>query len=125
MNNVGYLEFCSIIAKDYNIKHEIQLRTYYNEFPFKNGKKKINATNNSKIVDFNGNEFPYMITPTVRNEEKLIEFDYIYRYGYKSLREILKESNLTLLTEYCKICEGGGWYSHGKRYFYKDYCLEY
>ena len=64
-----------------------------------------------------------MLNPTIRNEEKLIDFDYIYVTRPKRLKQILKETGINLKSEKCNIYEGGGWYSQGTRYFYKDiYC---
>jgi len=120
---VTYYQFCKIIANDFNIELNQKYITKLNQFPIKNGKRKINSTNNSIIVDVNGNEHPYMLSQTIRNEEKLIHFDYIYVIHQKGLEQILKEIGIKLKWEKCKICEGGGWHSQGIRYFYKDvYC---
>lgn len=116
-------QFCDVITKDYNIDPQYKSIYSFNSFPLINGKRKINARYDSIIVDKEGNEFPYMLSNNVRNEEKLIDFDHIYTIYYKTLDQILKEIPITLKSESCKICEGGGWYSNGTRYFYKDvYC---
>ena len=123
MNHIKYNHFCDMIAKDYNIDPQYKSIYPFNSFPIINGKRKINARFESIIVDNNGNEFPYMLEKTIRNEEKLITFDHIYTIRSKPLETIIKEIGLNLKNESCKICEGGGWYSKGTRYFYKDvYC---
>jgi hypothetical protein len=123
MNSVTYHEFCKAIAKDYSIELSHKQKTYFEDFPIKKGKKKINSFSDAVIVDNDGNEYPYMLTPHNRNEDKLIDFDYIYITRSKSLNRILNEVGLDLRSEICKISEGGGWYSVGIRYFYKDlYC---
>ncbi len=123
MNHIKYNTFCDVIAKDYNIDPQYKSIYSFNSFPLIDGKRKINARSNSIIVDKEGNEFPYILSKYVRNEEKLLNFDYIYTIYYKTLDQILKEMPITLNSESCKICEGGGWYSTGTRYFYKDiYC---
>ena len=121
---VTYSQFCNTIASDYNIQLEEKHKTYIVEFPIKNGKRKINSFFDAIIVDKEGNEYPYMLSLTIRNEERLIDFDYIYITRPKSLSVLLKEASLTLKTESCKICEGGGWYSNGIRYYYKDIFCE-
>ena len=121
---ISYADFCKIIAQDYNIEIKEKCKKYFNEFPVKNNKRKIKATHNAIIVDKNGKEHPYMLRGQIRNDEKLIEFDYIYTIVQKSLDKILSEANITLESENCKISEGGGWYSNGKKYFYKEFTCE-
>ena len=65
-----------------------------------------------------------MINSNSRNEEKLTDFDYIYIIRAKQLEQILEETGLKLESKPCKICEGGGWYSKGRKYFYKDITCE-
>ena len=123
MKQVTQSQFTDILCKDYNIDSQYKSITKFESFPVINGKRKINARYDSIIVDNDGNEFPYMLSKYVRNEEKLLNFDYIYTIYYKTLDQILKEIPITLNSESCKICEGGGWYSTGTRYFYKEiYC---
>ena len=116
--------FCKEIIKDYNINPTYKHIIKYNQFPIKDGKRKIKASCDSIIVDHNGNEFPYMLNRNTRNDDKLIDFDYIYIIHDKQLDQILKESNLSLKTDKCKICEGNGWYTNGTRYYYKDIFCE-
>ena len=61
---------------------------------------------------------------SIRSEEKLIEFDYIYTITTKSLQQIQDEIGIKLESEPCRICEGGGWYSKGFRFNYKDIYIE-
>lgn len=42
-------------------------------------------------------------TPPIRNEEKLIDFDYIYITRPKGLGQILKETGINLKSEKCRI----------------------
>lgn len=64
-----------------------------------------------------------MINHFTRNDEKLFDFDYIYVKRLKSISDIVKETNVEIKTAKAKISEGGGWYSEGSRYTYKDmYC---
>jgi len=115
-----YSEFCDTIAKDYGIDRNQIHKTYFNQFPVKNGVRKINSYSNAVIVDKKGNEFPYMLSQYKRNDEKLVDFDYIYTIRLKNLDEICKEANIELESKKCRICEGGGWTSQGCQYFYKD-----
>lgn len=120
---VTYYQFCKKICDDFNIELYYQHKTKLNQFPIKNGKRKINSYYDAIIVDNNGNEYPYMLDEKIRNEEKLIDFNYIYINQPKRLEQILNEIGISLKTEKCKICEGSGWYTQGTRYFYKDiYC---
>ena len=123
---VTYYQFCKTIADDFKIELNQKHKTRLSQFPIKNGKRKINSFHDAIIVDSNGKEYPYMLsqTPPIRNEEKLIDFDYIYITRPKGLGQILKETGINLKSEKCRICEGGGWYSQGTRYFYKDISCE-
>jgi hypothetical protein len=121
---VTYYQFCKTIAEDFGIKLNQKHKTNFNQFPIKNGKRKINSFRDATIVDKQGNEYPYMISQTVRNEEKLIDFDYIYITRPKNLTQIIEETGVVLKSKSCKICEGGGWYSQGTKYFYKEISCE-
>lgn len=121
--NVTYYTFCKTIADDFSIELNQKCKTKLNQFPIKNGKRRIKSFYDAIIVDTNGNEYPYMLNQNIRNEEKLIDFDYLYVIRPKNLEQIIKEANITLNSEKCRICEGNGWYSNGTRYLYKDiYC---
>ncbi len=121
---VSEYNFCNQIAKDFGIELHKKYKTKFNQFPIKNGKRKINSTYDAIIVNKEGNEYPYMLSQTIRNEEKLVDFDYIYVVRPKSLYEIVEETKVVLRSESCKISEGGGWYSKGTKYFYKDISCE-
>jgi hypothetical protein len=123
--NVTYFQFCKTIAEDFSIELNQKHKTKFNQFPVKNGKRKINSFYDATIVDNQANEYPYMLSQTIRNEEKLIDFDYIYIIRAKPLEQIVEETGVILKSEHCKICEGGGWYSQGTRYFYKDISCTY
>lgn len=123
MEAVTYYNFCKQIANDYNIDFNKKILDYPNQFPIKNGKRKIKSSYDAIIVDKNNNEYPYMLSQYQRNDDKLIDFKYIYTVRHKQLSEILTEVNLKLKSVPCKLCEGNGWFSKGTRYFYKDiYC---
>jgi hypothetical protein len=122
--DVTYYQFCKTIADDFGIELNQKHKTKFNQFPIKNGKRKINSFHDAIIVDKQGNEYPYMISQTIRNEEKLIDFDYLYVTRPKNLNQIIKETGVVLKSQYCKIYEGGGWYSYGTKYFYKDISCE-
>ena len=124
MENIRCSDLARMIAKDFNIEIQYKEKSYSKHFEIKNGKKKIYGRYSSVIVDKQGNEFPYMLDRNKRNEEKLVDFDYLYSIEYKTLEEIIKESGVKLKTEPCKVCEGGGWYSQGTRTHYKDYYCE-
>lgn len=128
MKEISYSEFTKKIAEDYNLIQKKKIKRYFTDFPIVNGKRKINAIASSVIVDKDNNEFPYMLSApwehAVRNNDKLIEFNYIYDITYKSLEELLQEANIKLKTEPCKVCEGNGWYTNGTRYYYKEYYIE-
>ena len=123
--DVTYYQFCKKICEDLGIELTQKHKTYINQFPIKDGKRKIKSFYNAVIVDKVGNEYPYMISqlPTIRNEKRLIDFDYIYVIRAKDLDQIIKETGIKIKSEKCRISEGGGWYSNGTRYFYKEiYC---
>lgn len=123
MKEVTISVFVNAIAKDYNLEVIVKKKKYFNDFPIVNGKRKINSSGISIIVDKEGNSHPYMLNPWQRNDEKLVDFDYIYVNVSKSLKEITDEAGISLQSKRTKICEGGGWYSWGVRYTYKDiYC---
>lgn len=119
-----YHQFCKTITDDFKIELNQKHKTKLSEFPIKNGKRKINSFYDAIIVDKAGKEYPYMLYGSVRNEEKLSDFDYIYIIRPKSLDQILNEVGIKLKSEKCKICEGNGWYSYGTRYFYKEFSCE-
>jgi hypothetical protein len=127
MTEVNSYQFCKRIADDYQLELKEKYKTYQTQFPInKNtGKRKINSSHNAIIVDKSGNEFPYMTSPhsNIRNEEKLIDFDYIYIERVKPIDQLEKEAQITISRKKCRICEGGGWTSEGTRFTYKDiYC---
>lgn len=122
---IRYIDLIETIAKDYNIELMQKEKTFYKDFPIKNGKRRIKSSCDAIIVDNDGNEHPYMITEQQRNNEKLERFNHIYVMRTKPLNQILQEAGITLKSEPCKICEGGGWYSKGKRVFYKEFYCEY
>ena len=120
---VTYHEFCKTIADDFKIEFKQKHKTKASEFPVINGRRKIRSFYDSIIVDNNGNEYPYMLNQSMRNEEELVDFDHIYFIKPKGLNQILDETGVKLRSEQCKISEGGGWYSYGTKYYYKDiYC---
>ena len=121
---VTYYEFCKTIADDFKIEFNQKHKTESSKFPVKNGRKKIRSFYDSTIVDSDGSEHPYMLNQSIRNEEKLVDFDHIYFIRPKSLEQILDETGVKLRSEKCKISEGDGWYSQGIRYFYKDISCE-
>ena len=122
---LAYCEFCKLIAKDFGIELMQKHKMYFMDYPKINGKIKIKAPYDSVIVDLDkGKEYPYMLNAKLRNEEKLLNFDYIYFLRAKPLEQILKEVNITLKKEPCNICEGGGWYRDGVRYFYRTFYCE-
>lgn len=123
MKEVSFYELKKTICDDYNVEINRKYKTYKNQFPIKNGKRRYRGGTDAIIVDREGNEYPYMLNPHSRNDEKLVDFHYLYVNAPKQLDEILKEANITIDSKPCKIDEGGGWYSKGKRYIYKDiYC---
>jgi len=123
MKEVSNHEFCKTIADDFNIELTHKIKMFKKHFPIKKGKIKISSSYDSIIVDNEGNEHPYMLTDNIRNNEKLVDFDYIYVVRYKTLSTILTEAKIEIKSQPCRICEGGGWYSNGTKYFYKDiYC---
>ncbi|MDP9954722.1 hypothetical protein J2X97_000359 [Epilithonimonas hungarica] len=123
MKEVLTHEFIQRIASDFGVNSEYKDKRYIDDFPIVNGKRKINSSSHSIIVDNEGNEFPYMKMINQRNDEKLQDFNYIYLIRTKSISEIVTETGVELKTQKCKICEGGGWHTNGTRYIYKDiYC---
>lgn len=119
-----YYNFCKTIADDFGIELYQKHKKYKKDFPLKDGKRKINSVSDSIIVDNDGNEHPYMLSNNLRNESMLIDFDYIYVIRPKTLKQIIEETGVVLDSKPCKVCEGGGWYSDGTRYYYKDITCE-
>lgn len=123
MEQVRYTDFIKQIAIDYNL-------TLEKEFKLKlpADKKAIKSFVRSvahKVRVFDGqNEYPYMdVLHSKRNEQALLSGIELRYVGEKALAEILKEADIKLITENCKISEGGGWYSNGTRYIYREiYC---
>ena len=127
MNSTNALNLVKLIANDYNLEINKEIKFNYKSFKTNpnTGNKKINVSSDAIIVDHQGKEYPYMldISKPQRNDEKLKQFDYIKIIRYKSLEEICNEAKIKLKTSNVKICEGNGWYSNGTRYYYKDfYC---
>jgi len=123
--NVSINRFVEVICKDYGIEPMRKYKMQPKDFPFKRGKRRISCSGDSVIVDKQGNEHPYMISlsPAVRNNERLEDFDHIYVIRHKNLSEVLQETGAEVKKTPCKVCEGGGWYTNGTRYEYKDiYC---
>jgi hypothetical protein len=123
MEQLTYRNFVKEIAKDFNLSPD---KEYKLKIPAdKKVLKNFVRGDAYRMRIFDGmNEHPYMINNTVRNDEafsKAIELRYL---GEKGLATILEETGLKLKSEKCKICEGGGWYSEGTKYFYKDYYAE-
>jgi hypothetical protein len=121
---VTYSHFCKTIADDFKIELYQKEKTYFGQFPIKNGARKIKSPHNSVIVDIQGNEYPYMLNEKTRNNDKLVSFDYIYVVKQKNLEQILNEVGIQLTSTECKICDSNGWYSRGIRYLYKDFFCE-
>ena len=123
MKKIDSFRFVQLIAADFKIDIRKKCITFKHQFPIRNGVRKIKSSNDAIVVNHKGEEFPYMIGQK-RNEEQLVDFDYIYVNRFKSLEEVLKEAKITLKSESVRISEGGGWYSTGRRYYYKDYMCE-
>lgn len=123
MTEVLLNEFCKELCKEYNIEPTKKVKYKLTDFKFKNGKRKISCRYDSIIVDNDGNEYPYMLDQQTRNNDKLVNFNHIYTIFNKSLVEILEEGKIYIKSKKTNICEGGGWYSKGRIYYYKDiYC---
>jgi hypothetical protein len=121
---VTYYNFCKQIAQDFKIELNQKHKTKMGQFPIKNGVRKISSFYDAKIVDRKGNEFEYMLNQNTRNDEKLLDFDYIYVNRPKGLNQIIEETGAKITSKKCKICEGGGWYFRGFKYTYKDISCE-
>lgn len=109
------------IADDFGVslKREYVLRLPAN----KKNMKMFTMGEAGAVRIFDGtNEHPYML-PGKRNDEKLKTGIELRKISEKTLSEIIKETGAKVKTEGCKVCEGGGWYSNGTRYIYKEiYC---
>ena len=125
MKAVSTTEFRYVIANDFNINLWVNTKIYFTSFPIVDGKRKINCRSNCVIVDKDGIEHPYMIDENRRNEEKLLDFDHLLLRREKTLNEVLEDVGfcVEIEVEKCRVSEGGGWYSFGAKYTYKNiYC---
>ena len=125
MKQVTYYEMTKQIAADYGLELNQKIETPVSKFPIKNGKPKIYATCDAVIIGSDGSEHPYMLRqfPGIRNDEKLVGAKYIYVMRPKNLQDLCKEAGIELKSSPCRVCEGGGWYSNGHAYYYKEtYC---
>ena len=123
MEQITILSLIEEIANDFclNPKKESKLRLPASKIALRRFTRGVAH----EVRIFDGiSEHPYMIDINTRNNtlfERAVELRYL---GWKSLEEILKEAGIELKTQKCKICEGGGWYFHGTRYFYKSFYSE-
>lgn len=118
---VTYYEFIKTICSDHNISID---KEYTLKLPAdKRVMKWFTRSRAGQIRIFDGNaEHPYMVDGT-RNDGVLVNGNELRIKDTKSFDLILKETGVKLQSGKCKICEGGGWYSEGTRYIYKDiYC---
>lgn len=123
MKYVTTHELAMDIVEELGIEAKNRIKTKFENYPVKDGKRKIKSFWDSVIVDRDGNEHPYMLDNNCRNDEKLVDFDHIYYERYKDISQVIKETGAKVHTKFVKICEGGGWFSAGFRYTYKDkYC---
>lgn len=121
MEQVTHSEFIAKIATDFgiNIEKEFILKLPADKKTMKDFTQSIAK----KVRIFDGqNEYPFMLSGK-RNEDALMIGVELRYKGEKDTAEIIKESGVKLEYKNCKISEGGGWYSSGTRYIYKDiYC---
>lgn len=122
MSEVTYYEFIDLLSKEFNLKTH---KEYTLKLPAARKVVKYFTTSVANEVRiFDGEkEHPYMIEKG-RNEDVFKKGVELRRFGRKSICEILAEIPVKLRTESCKICEGGGWYSKGTRYYYKENYIE-
>ena len=124
MEQVSYLDFVSEIAKDNAVKleKEVTLSLPADRFTIRS----FVARRAHNVRVFDGEiEHPYMLTQNQRNEDSLKKGVELRVLATKNLNEVLKEAKITLQSERCEVCEGGGWYSEGSRYFYKNIYTEF
>ena len=120
LENVSYSTFIREIAKDFKLTVE---QEYILKLPSDNIKSFTQSVAKDVRIFDGENEYPYMLSNNIRNNEQMKNAIELRRLGTKSLEQIIKEANISLITEKCKICEGGGWYSSGIKYIYKNiYC---
>ena len=124
MEQVSYLDFVSEIAKDNAVKleKEVTLSLPADRFTIRGFVAR--RAHNVRVYD-GEIEHPYMLTQSQRNEEALKKGVELRVLANKNLNEVLKEAKITLQSESCEVCEGGGWYSEGSRYFYKNIYTEF
>ena len=127
MQEISNWDMTKLIASDYVIPLKFEQRIYHNQFPMKGGKRKIHARYDSIIVHSDGSRYPYMLPNGSRNNDKLVEFDYICTIITKSLLTVVAvaETKHKFKYERCKLDEGGGCWSWGTRMYYKDYYTEF
>lgn len=124
MKQLTCLKFVEMIAKDFelNPKKETVLQMPSDKL----ARKRFVRGVAHEVRIFDGKqEHPYMIGCEKRNEEafsKAVELRYL---AWKNIEEILGESGAQVKITKCKICEGGGWFTEGKRYIYKNFYMEH
>jgi hypothetical protein len=119
---VSYTEFIDRIATDFNLSLEKEFRL---KLPTdKKTMRRFITSVAYKTRIFDGtNEHPYML-PTRRNDEALATGIELRYTGRKSFGEVLDESGAEVKSCSVKMCEGGGWYSAGTKYTYKEIYIE-
>ena len=125
MKEISNWDMTRLIADDYDIPLKFERRVYYNQFPMKGGKRKINSSVDSIIVHSDGSRYPYMLPNGSRNNGRLVEFDFISTTITKSLLTVVAETKQEFKYERCKLDEGGGCWSWGTRMYYKDFYTEF
>lgn len=119
IKEVTMYKFIETICKDYNVDIN---KTDVLVLP--QDRKEIKKFTRSRaemvriVVD--NIEAPYMLDDYKRNQEALDKAQELRCSATKYLQEVIQETGVILSTKTVKISEGGGWYSHGTEYTYKN-----
>lgn len=115
-------KFVEILATDLGIspKKERKLKLPIGKSAVRN----FTSSVAKEVRIFDGKiEHPYMLGEQ-RNEKAFANGVELRVFTNKNLMEIIEEGGVILRKIKCKICDGGGWYHEGLRYFYKNYYVE-
>lgn len=122
IKSVTYYDFVETICKDNNISNTT---TDILTLPNDESKIKSFVKGHAHIINFvtkSGERLPYMVNTAngAKRNEKFSEASILELKRSKRIYEVSEELGIVIKSKSCRISEGGGWYSNGTAYYYKD-----